>query len=173
MARQAQEERILNLPIDVIVQKMRNVGSQSNFALRSENPTPDGGVWFRVHHGASFTSWGEKVTVTLTPMGQQTRIHIHSECGMPTQLVDGGKNAKVVRYLFDYILRPLPGQPMAAQPAPVQQVPQPTQQSADQQAPAQQPAQPNAAPQPRFCSQCGTPLVPNAHFCMRCGKPLQ
>ncbi len=195
MARRAVEERILNIPIDVIVQKMRNVGSEFNFALRSENPIPTG-VWFRIHHGASFTSWGEKVTVTLTPMGQQTKVNILSECGMPTQLIDYGKNRKVVNYLFDYIMRPGFGQPapapvqnqqMAQQPAPapvqnqqVVQQPAPApvnnhQAAVQQPLPMANPPYPPQTPQSaytRFCTSCGNPVSEAARFCTRCGKQL-
>lgn len=188
MARQSQEERILNMPIDVVVQKMRNVGAEYNFALRSENPIPNAGVWFRVHHGASFTSWGEKITVTLTPMGQQTRVHIHSECGMPTQIIDYGKNAQVVKYLFEYLYRPTPGVPVPQQvppqniqqTPPVQQTqqqnvqqPAPMPQAQPQPMPAQQDQQTPAAVQPRFCTKCGSPVnTPNALFCTKCGNKL-
>lgn len=150
MARSAVDERIIDLPIELIIGRMRTVGSESNFALRSENPTPTG-VWFRVHHGVSFTSWGEKITVTLTPMGQQTKVNIYSECGMPTQIVDYGKNRKVVNYLFDFIMRPGYGQPS---PTPQDQ--------------AQQPAA-----QARFCTACGKPITAGARFCTNCGNPLQ
>ena len=156
MARSATDERIIDLPIELIIGRMRTVGSESNFALRSENPTPTG-VWFRVHHGASMASWGEKITVTLTPMGQQTKVHIFSECGMPTQLIDYGKNRKVVNYLFDFIMRPGYGQPAQNQDHTLQQ--------------AQSVQQP--APQARFCTACGKPIVPGASFCIGCGKPLQ
>ena len=156
MARSAVDERIIDLPIELIIGRMRTVGSESNFALRSENPTPTG-VWFRVHHGASMASWGEKITVTLTPMGQQTKVNIFSECGMPTQLIDYGKNRKVVNYLFDFIMRPGYGQPAQNQDYAQQQ--------------AQSVQQP--APQARFCTACGKAITPGARFCTNCGNPLQ
>ena len=164
MARSAVDERIIDLPIELIIGRMRTVGSESNFALRSENPTPTG-VWFRVHHGVSFTSWGEKITVTLTPMGQQTKVNIYSECGMPTQIVDYGKNRKVVNYLFDFIMRPGYGQP--APTTPQYQAQQPVQNT--------QPAQTEqqSAPQKKFCTSCGKPVVSGARFCTNCGNPLQ
>lgn len=190
MARSAVDERIINMPIDVIIQQMRTVGSESNFALRSENPTPTG-VWFRVHHGVSFTSWGEKITVTLTPMGQQTKVNIFSECGMPTQLVDYGKNRKVVNYLFDFIMRASYGQPASMAPpqnpaypqapqnqAYPQQVPQNQaypQQATQNQAYSQQASQPIQQPaaQRRFCTNCGNQVAPGLKFCTMCGKPMQ
>lgn len=169
MARSAVEERIINMPIDAIIQRMRGVGAEKNFALRSENPSQNG-VWFRVHHGASMTSWGEKITVTLTPMGQQTMVKIHSECGMPTQLIDYGKNKKVVAYLFDFIMRSGYGQPNVTAQVQYRPYQVPQNQGYAQQAP--QPAQPKSAAQKRFCTNCGTPSAAGMKFCMKCGKPL-
>lgn len=168
MARSAVDERIIDMPIEVIIQKMRCVGSESNFALRSENPTPTG-VWFRVHHGASFSSWGEKVTVTLTPMNpRQTKVNIFSECGMPTQIVDYGKNRKVVNYLFDFIMRPGYGQPIPPTPQNQAYAPNPQ----PMQPPVQQPVQQPVA-QNQFCTNCGSPNAPGNQFCTKCGTPLK
>ncbi len=107
MAARAEQTRVLNMPIDFVVNKMRQIGnSDLRVNLTSENPMPPNGVWFRVLHGTSFSSWGEKITVTLTALSpQSTQIHILSECGMPTQLVDWGKNNKNVNAVFDYIVR--------------------------------------------------------------------
>ena len=154
MARSAQEERIINQPIAEIIGKMRTIGSEKNFALRSENPSPQG-VWFRVHHGVSMTSYGEKVTVTLTDMGAQTKVNIHSECAMPTQLFDMGKNAKVVKYIFDFIERPSAAPSAAPQPVP-QAAPQPV----------------PLASAPKFCAQCGAPLSAGSKFCAKCGAKI-
>ena len=53
----------------------------------------------------SFVSYGEKITVTLTYLGEdKTQIDIVSECGMPTQIIDYGKNKKNVNAIFDYII---------------------------------------------------------------------
>jgi len=40
---------------------------------------------------AGMQSWGEKVTVSITPAGE---VRVWSECAMPTQLVDWGKNGQ-------------------------------------------------------------------------------
>ncbi len=102
MGAKSQSAKTYPVPIDYFVGKLRAVGTAGlNVALKSENPMPNG-VWFRIHHGTTFTSWGEKITVTLTDLGGATAVDILSECGMPTQVVDWGKNASNVRVLFDY-----------------------------------------------------------------------
>ena len=74
-----------------------------NIELKSENMTP-GGLWYRFHHGTSFTSWGEKITVTvLSLQGGMTQVTVHSECGMPTQVFDWGKNSSNVTAIFNQL----------------------------------------------------------------------
>lgn len=186
MAKKAQEARSYPVPMDFFVQKLRMIDQAGlNVNLKSENPTPTG-VWFRILHGFSMASYGEKITVTLENLGGGTGVHILSECGMPTQVVDWGKNASNVRAIFAYLEQGLPmGQPMnapqaayaAQQPAydprggyASQQPAQPTY--------AQQPVQPAyAAQQPvpqanRFCPGCGAPAAPGANFCGHCGARL-
>ena len=75
---------------------MQKITFDLDMSLKSENPT-NTGVWFRIHHGMSMVSYGEKIAVTLTPDGNGTHVHILSECGMPTQLVDYGETAKMWR----------------------------------------------------------------------------
>ena len=186
MGKKHQEARSYPVPMDFFVQKLRAINQAGlNVELKSENPTPTG-VWFRIHHGVTFTSWGEKITVTLQNLGNGTGVDILSECGMPTQVVDWGKNASNVQVLFAYLEQGLPvGQPMnapqaayaAQQPAYDPRAGYASQQPA-QPTYAQQPAQPvygaqQPAPQAnRFCPGCGAPVVPGANFCGHCGARL-
>ena len=121
MAKKAQEARSYPVPMDFFVQKLRMIDQAGlNVNLKSENPTPTG-VWFRILHGFSMASYGEKITVTLENLGGGTGVHILSECGMPTQVVDWGKNASNVRVIFAYLEQGLPvGQPMNAPQQPAQ-----------------------------------------------------
>ena len=163
MARRADEKR--NYPVNIMyfVEKCRAINSAGlNLSFQSENPTPDGGVWFRILHGMSFSSYGEKITITLTPNPAGTDVHILSECGMPTQLVDYGKNKSNVQVIFKYLEE---GMPQAGAFAQAQAAPAPQPQAA----PEQQVRQATAS----FCPNCGSPVNPGSNFCGKCGTRLQ
>lgn len=68
-----------------------------------------GGAW-HIAPGPSLLSWGEKMTIT--PLAPNV-VRVRSECGLPTQCIDWGKNAKNVRSLIQVLW------------AAIQQVPQP------------------------------------------------
>ena len=164
MAASSRNVRLYPFQIMYFVEKLRNINNAGlNLVLKSENPNGTG-VWFRIHHGATMTSWGEKITVTLTPQGEGTVVDIISECGMPTQIVDWGKNASNVNAVFRYLEAGLPA-PTPAQ-APVQ---------APAAAPAQAPELRSAAPQSaetKQCPVCGAVLRADSRFCPRCGAQL-
>lgn len=164
MAANHQNTYVINASFETICEiiKSGKFTSQLNLELKSTNPTPDG-VWYRFHHGTSFTSWGEKITVTLIRMSSdRTTVTIHSECGMPTQIIDWGKNAQNVCNIYEYIEREARSAG-AVNPAP---------------APAPAPA-PKAPPKPKadqpilFCTNCGAGVVKGALFCVKCGKKLR
>lgn len=55
-------------------------------------------------HGISFSSWGEEIIITLTPLTAScVNVDIFSECSMPTQFIDWGKNEELVARIFSYI----------------------------------------------------------------------
>ncbi len=126
--------------------KTPSFSSKLRIALKSENPTPTG-VWFRFLHGVTFTSWGEKITITLTPLSATTtKVEVLSECGMPTQIIDWGKNKQNVCNIVEYIENSL-----ATTPAPT---------SIPQQ---------NTQGETKFCINCGKQLVKESNFCSTCG----
>jgi hypothetical protein len=133
--------------------------STLNLELKSENLTATG-VWYRFHHGVTFTSWGEKITVTLTPIAPNAvRVDVHSECGMPTQVIDWGKNKQNISAIFNYI---------RSNSARYAQINAPSQTPAPVQQPA--PVQPAVQNDERkFCFNCGARLNPGAKFCSSCG----
>jgi len=79
MAKKSDERRSYPVNINFFVDKCRNIDSAGlRVNLKSENPTPDGGVWFRILHGMSAASYGEKITVTLTPTPSGTDVHVQN-----------------------------------------------------------------------------------------------
>lgn len=106
MAAQYAETRICKMPIMVLVEKIRRINiTGEGFQYRTEYPNQTRGVILTVDHGISFSSWGETITITLNPMepGITTKVDIVSECALPTQIIDWGKNKQVVQQVFGYL----------------------------------------------------------------------
>lgn len=140
---------VLNATIGNLVELLRDnsFANELNLGLKSENPT-NTGVWFRFHHGVTPMSWGEKITITLNPTSPATvQIDILSECGLPTQIVDWGKNKQNVANIFEYIAKNIAkyGSSMPIN-------------------------QPQEAPRldKKFCFNCGTQLGGGDAFCFKC-----
>lgn len=186
MARKADGQKLYPVPISFFVEKCRAIETAGlELSFKSENPT-ETGVWYRFHHGMSMKSYGEKITVTLTPSAGGTDVHILSECGMPTQLMDMGKNKSNVEQLFQYFewgmpvsggavppVIPAVAPQSAPAPAPAPTIP-PQQTPAP--APAPAPTAPQPAPAPEafiFCTQCGKKHAASARFCSACGNELR
>lgn len=151
MGAKHQEKRVYNVDYNAAVMAVRSMDKSSlNIDLQSENPTPTG-VWFRFLHGMSFKSYGEKITITLNRTANGTEVDILSECGMPTQFFDSGKNRQNVNNIFDFFGNALANAPQpAAQPQPAPQAPA-------------------VNGQFKFCSQCGTKASADSRFCASCG----
>ena len=136
---------------DVI--RSREFSSDLRVAIKSENPTQTC-IWYRIHHGVTFTSWGEKITVTLTPVDDNmTQVSILSECGMPTQVIDWGKNRQVVNNIYKYLESHVDRN---AKPKRKSR----TSSSSHSKAPRS------------FCHKCGKPIRASAKFCSSCGTKL-
>lgn len=164
----------VSIPVLCNVIRSREFADQLRTEIKSENPMPNG-VWYRIHHGVSFSSWGEKITITLTALAENTtQVTIHSECGMPTQVVDWGKNRQVVCNIYEYLTANV-GRFAAPQQYTQQPYAQPVQQAYTQPVQAQQPYAQPAPVQPgiAFCSNCGTPVSGAGNFCSACGNKLR
>ena len=161
MAAKHQKLFVMNARIELISIIIRDsrFSQALRLELKSENPMADG-VWYRFHHGTTFTSWGEKITITLKRINEvSTSLDIHSECGMPTQIIDWGKNRQNVCNIYEYIERELKRGANYAQAAS---------------------ALPNASATyvsseatVSFCSQCGSRVTPNDNFCTKCGNKIR
>ena len=107
MAAKYEQQFILNYNIDPLyhlVSSMNFVQDlKLNLLLNSREPQ---NCCLRYDHGMSMSSWGEEITMLLTPMNAGTTcVSIRSECTMPTQIIDWGKNKKMVMNIYDYIVR--------------------------------------------------------------------
>lgn len=137
------------VPLMPIVNFLREAELRGRFSLdlRGENPTATN-VWFHFHHGVTFSSWGENITVIVTPISDSlTSIDCFSECSLPTQIVDMGKNKQNVTNILNYIHERLACSP-ASQPAPATAAP---------------------AVEKKFCFHCGNKLQASDAFCPACG----
>ena len=162
MAKKADGQNTYPVNINYFAEKCRSIESSGlNLSLKSENPT-ESGVWFRIHHGMSMASYGEKITITLTPTPGGTNVHILSECGMPTQVIDYGKNKKNVAVIFKYFEDGMQSAGVVPSSAPQQTAPQTQMQQ--QTAPQQQAFM--------FCKNCGKKLPAGSRFCNACGTKL-
>ena len=132
----------------------RDFCEKLNLELKSENPDGER-VWYRFHHGVTFTSWGEKITITLTPRSENlTSVVILSECGMPTQFIDWGKNKSNVNNIFKYIEQTLLTPCASSEHTP------PRAKKTDESV-------------INFCNACGNRVIPGSVFCSYCGKKLR
>ena len=154
------------VPMSFFLGKCRAIESGGlNVALKSENSEQDGRVWFRIHHGMTMMSYGEKITITLLPYGSGTRVHVHSTCGLPTQVIDYGKNRQNVNNIFKYLEDGIASAAAAIQPQRTV-APQPQRTVAPQQPGLQ--AQRDFI----FCTECGARNPWRSRFCSSCGKPI-
>ena len=182
MGTQATATRIYNLNINTLACELRSRRFTDilRISLKSENPMPSG-CWFRYHHGMTFRSYGERITVSLNAMSPtSTLVEVHSEAAMPTQLIDFGINNSNINAIFahldNYVLFPIMaqmGQPIPGQPVP----PQPMQAQHAPAAPAPQQPMPAAQPAPqsapaKICNNCGAQLEPSYRFCNCCGASV-
>lgn len=178
MAAKSQNSKVYPLPIQCFVLELRSspIREFMNIKWVAEDVMPNNALHYQYQHGVTMTSWGETIDIWLTALGERaTQVDIRSECYLPTQIIDWGKNHENVMNLFTYLDNcvnlylinngqdaPIPHveMPTAPQPTPPVQYQQPAQ--AQYQPPVQQPV----------CPGCGTPVTPGAKFCSNCGTRL-
>ena len=131
MAANSNRTIFINSDINYVAGVLRNFHFQNytGFAIKSELPSYNNGVCFRFTNSVSFTSWGEEIMITITPDNSGAlRVDIASECTMPTQIIDWGKNKenlnKVVGYLQNFCRQNNAQQGYAQQGYPQQGYPQ-------------------------------------------------
>jgi hypothetical protein len=102
MAASFSDKVLATTQIMTLVQRLRMI---QGFAIRGEAPDGRGGVNFKMSSDISFSSWGENINLHMYPYNeQQTFVEIKSECSMPTQVIDWGKNKSNVNKIMNYLL---------------------------------------------------------------------
>lgn len=120
----ASANRILTLKASVgqiaALLKHPNFAIATDLSFQGEIPMYNG-VMFRFKSGVSFSSWGEDISITVIAYDSETvNVTVNSECAMPTQIIDWGKNNKNVNNICNYIQGNLAGYaPMNSFPQPV------------------------------------------------------
>jgi hypothetical protein len=77
-----------------IVRASQDVAAQSGFKVQEADP--DAGS-IKARAGFSFRSWGENISIHVDDAGT---VQVTSQCWMPTQFVDYGKNKSNVKRLL-------------------------------------------------------------------------
>lgn len=150
MAANYQEGYIINATVQALCDVIRSPGfaNQLQIGISTETPSQTG-VCYQLYHGASMSSWGETITVALTAVGANvTQVNIRSECDMPTQIIDWGKNKQIVHNIHQYLETYVNRNPVMQNYT---------------QAPPMQGA---------FCPRCGAPVSIGSNFCTVCGTRL-
>ena len=105
MAAKARGTNIFNATMSEMMTILRDSAfcRRLNFTFESESRTQTG-VCYRFLHGTTITSWGEEITITLTPLGEnEVQTEIFSKCRFPMQIFDWGKNKKNINVIMQYI----------------------------------------------------------------------
>ena len=157
MAANYEQRFLLNYNLESVYQLFSSAKfvMDMKFEVRLNSREPQN-CCLRFNHGMSMSSWGECITVILTPVGNtQTSMSIRSECALPTQIIDWGKNKQIVNQINDYVRQNI-GLFLHFQPVYV------TPQSV-----------PNQTQQQKYCVSCGCEIPANrGAFCSSCGAKL-
>lgn len=147
MAAKDTQSRTYNVPAHILMNLIKSPNLTAAASL-TVSVCDDYRMIYTFKHGVSFTSWGETVTIQLVPVAENvTNLYITSECSLPTQIVDWGKNAENITKIMCYLDSSVNYAMMNyAQPPVV-----------------------NQAPVQSVCRNCGAKLLDGAAFCTSCG----
>lgn len=134
-----------------------------NLEMKSENPTSEG-VWYRFHHGMTAASWGEKITITLSSVSAlETKVEVRSECGMPTQVIDWGKNRQNACNIIEHIEANIKSGVISSF------APTEYDQAFDSDLGKSDRPTPFTGRDHKYCHNCGTKLMVDDRYCHNCG----
>ena len=166
MAANHTEVNVFNTDINSIMEfiKSGKFAGHLNLEMKSENPAP-GGVWYRFHHGMTAASWGEKITITLTSISAlETKVEVRSECGMPTQVIDWGKNRQNACNIIEHIEANVKSGAIAASASIGGEYGAPELEYTKNDS-----STPLMGRTHKYCHNCGTKLEADDRYCYSCG----
>ena len=105
MAASYSDTRLFNVPVQAMINLFRSPFfiSSLRYKFNGEYPSPYYTV-FNFTHGVSLASWGEKITVNVSVLQNNTvSVTVTSECSESFQFVDWGKNNDNVHAIFTFI----------------------------------------------------------------------
>ncbi len=158
MAANHTETYVFNIHIQQMYSIVRDARFVNGLHLSYRSETAlQNGMSLRYTNDMSMSSWGEDIDIILIYVNDSTtQVTIKSECSLPTQVIDWGKNKKNVQQVYQYLASFMaynhPAPPVQPQPTP--------------------PVQPQPAVSGRFCTRCGAQLNASDKFCTRCGTPI-
>ncbi|MDD6236532.1 MAG: hypothetical protein PUB00_04030 [Clostridiales bacterium] len=173
MAAHYTEARILNTTFTPLQALLKDPVFCQILNLKFQSEILNGSnIWYCFDHGVTFSSWGEKITLSLTPIPQgQTRVDVSSECRMPTQIIDWGINKQNTTAIFNYIISYLPHYQAALSTVPTQSaVSAPTETACQSPTSSSVPNTTASSANQKYCICCGTLLASDAKFCIKCGS---
>lgn len=100
MASRHESTKSIPLPLDTIAPYIMSMNQRlSGYEFLGAWTMPDGSVLIRFSTDIGLTTWGEDIDITLyrDPTNTQCTAYIKSEATMPTQIIDFGRNKKVVQ----------------------------------------------------------------------------
>ncbi len=163
MAAKQYKGKTYNVPAHILTNIVKSQNFISATAL-TVTSFDDYMMTYRFKHGISLSSWGETVTIQITRMAENvTNMNVISECALPTQLVDWGKNTENINKIYNYMDRAVP----VAMSAPAAQNAVPPQ--GYNQRPPMMNHQTNEV---KRCVNCGAQLMNGAVFCTACGSKV-
>lgn len=164
MAAQYSNTYTLNAYIENICEVVRDMRFYDVLSLKLNSVTHiQNGMLYRYSNGISLTSWGENIDITILYINDNSsQVTIKSECTLPTQIVDWGKNKSNVEKLYNHLITCMTAYFQSMNNAQYQ--PMKNQNFNN--------SQPQQTPRPVFCRTCGKQLNASSRFCNMCGTQV-
>jgi ribosomal protein L40E len=167
MAAKYSNTYILNANMGHVCSVIRDAQFCNFLKLNFKAETPmQGGTIYSFSSGVNLASWGENIDINVLYLNENTsQVIIKSECAMPTQIIDWGRNEANVGKIYNHLLSSIAYNPTFNNTPPQPVINQVYNQNFNN-------VQPQQAAMVNFCRNCGTQLDPTARFCQKCGSQV-